>query len=140
MKPTGSTHIRTHCLRTIILISFLALPALHATSNMRAHAHAVSHLDALHMLPNPHSLANDFVADDERELGLAPALFERMKVGTTHAAVGNGNFDVGGTEGLWCDGGDFEVEIVLRVLVEVVSLRLCLQRPETQDLPTRAYP
>ena len=45
------------------------------------------------------------MADDERKLGRAPALRERVHVRAAHAAVRDREFDVVVCERLWLEGG-----------------------------------
>ena len=71
-----------------------------------ADADAVAGLDALDGAADANRLADDLVANDERELALAPALLKRVHVRAAHAAVGDGDLDVVLLKGLWLERFD----------------------------------
>lgn len=102
----GITHIRRDALRAVVLVIVVAWSALHTTTDLRANTDTVTDLDVFNILSNSHRLSDNLVSNDEREMALAPALLEGVQVRAADTAVGDGDFDVVGAEGLWFEGSD----------------------------------
>ena len=104
-------------LRAVVLQAVLAGSALSAASNLRADTDPVSNLETVGSgtLTYASDLANNLVADDEREVvGRSPALSNGMDVRTAHTAVRDGDFDVVSGESFGCEVLDFKFFVAIR--------------------------
>ena len=88
---------------------------MHAAGDLRADADALADLELGDLVADTGDMPDDLVSGDERQLGFAPALAERVDIGTTHAAVGDGDFDVVLFEGLRLERRQLEIRPIRRV-------------------------
>lgn len=93
-SESTQTHISIDSLGAVVLVISLARAAVQARPDLRANTDAVADVDALDIRADADGVADDLVADDERELGLAPAAGERVHVRGADTAVRDRDLDV----------------------------------------------
>lgn len=137
-QMVGKTHVGRHSLRTIVLITIIALSTLHAATDGCPNVDTIPDFDALHVVPESNGLPNDFVAYDEGKLAFTLALLESVQVRTTDTAVGDSNLDVRRTERLGLDGCDLQIQIVLGVYQVKAAINTRQHLQVSENSPTRA--
>jgi hypothetical protein len=94
---TKKTYVCVHLLRTIILIVVLTQLTLVTARHLRTYTHPIADLHCLDVLAHPHRRADDLMpGNDGEHLGhVAPPVGDGVYIGPAHAAVRDGDFDVG---------------------------------------------
>ena len=110
--PYGT--VRILLMHTVRLIVVLALLALQAGVQLGAEAYALPRLDQRHLGTDTQSLANDLVANRQREVLVSPTAADGVHVGTADAAGLDLDLDVEIFEGL---GDDLEEKSIRRPLL-----------------------
>ena len=88
------TYVSVDLLWTVVFVAVLTLPALHAAPDLGADPDAIPDLELLHVPSNANRLSHNLVADDERELAVAPPLLQSVYVGAADAAMRDGDLNV----------------------------------------------
>ena len=102
-------YVSVQLIWAVVLVALVARPAFHAAGDLRADADALADLELIDLVADTGDVPDDLVAGDERQLGFAPTLAERMDVGAAHAAVGDGDLDIVFFEGLRLERRQLEV-------------------------------
>ena len=89
-----ATYVGVDAVGAVVLVAVFAGTAGEAAAAHGANADGVADFDALDAVADVGRGADDLVANDEGELGIAPALGEGVDVGAADAAVGDGELDV----------------------------------------------
>lgn len=81
-------------MRTVVLVVRLAKFALQTGTDLSANTNAVSNLDGCHLVADFDSLADNFMADADRERAFAPTASDGMDIRAADSAAFNFDVDI----------------------------------------------